>query len=70
MSGNAVPAAQNMRGADITLRFKPKNNVNAEVLGLVQSVQSYVGGALALTPAASTRAIPAADAKAINTGKG
>jgi hypothetical protein len=69
-SGDPLPAAQGVRGADITLRFKPNNDVNAELLGLTQSVQSYVGGALALTPAAATRAIPAADAKAINTGKG
>ena len=68
--GNPVPAAQKMRGADITLRFKPNNDVNAELIGLTQSVQSYVGGALALTPAAATRAIPAAAAKPINTGKG
>jgi hypothetical protein len=69
-SGNPIPAAQNVRGADITLKFKPNNDVNAELIGLTQSVQSYVGGALALTPAAATRAIPAADAKPINTGKG
>src|SRR5262249_29386817 len=30
-NGNPVPAAQNVRGADITLRFKPNNNVNAEL---------------------------------------
>jgi hypothetical protein len=69
-NGNPVPVAQNVRGADITLKFKPNNNVNAELIGLTQSVQSYVAGALALTPAAATRAIPTADAKPINTGKG
>jgi Domain of unknown function (DUF4157) len=69
-AGAAVPAAQNVRGADITLRFKPNTEVNAELLGLTQSVQSFVAGALAPTPAAATRAIPAADAKAINTGAG
>ena len=68
--GNAVPAAQNARGADITLRFKPNSQVNAELLGLSQSVQSYVAGALAPTPAAATRGIPAADAVSINTGRG
>lgn len=68
--GNPLPTAQGWRGANITLTFKPNSNVNAELLGLTQSVQSYVGGALALTPAAATRAIPAKDARAINTGKG
>jgi hypothetical protein len=70
VSGDPVPAAQGVRGADITLRFKPNNGVDAELIGLTQSVQSYVAGALALSAAAATRAIPAADAKAINTGKG
>lgn len=69
-TGNPVPAAQNLRGADITLKFKPNNDVNAKLIGLTQSVQSYVGGALALTPAAATRAIPASAAKPINTGTG
>ncbi len=69
-SGNPTPAVQGVRGADVTIKFKPNNDVNAERLGLTQSVQSYVGGALSLTPAAATRAIPAADAKGINTGKG
>ena len=69
-AGAPLPAAQNVRGADITLRFKPNIGVNAELLGLTQSVQSFVAGALAPTPAAATRAIPAADAKAINTGPG
>jgi len=69
-SGNPVPAAQKVRGADITLRFKPNNAVDSELIGLTQSVQSYVGGALALTPAAATRAIPGAGAKPTNTGPG
>jgi hypothetical protein len=69
-SGNLFPAAQGVRGADITLRFTPNNSVNATLIGLTQSVQSYVAGGLALTPAAATRAIPAAQAKAINTGPG
>jgi hypothetical protein len=69
-SGNPQPAAQGWRGADITLRFRPNNSVDAMQIGLTQSVQAYVAGGLALTPAAATRAIPAADAKAINTGHG
>jgi uncharacterized protein DUF4157 len=70
VSGAAVPAAQGMRGADIALRFKPNFSVNAERIGLTQTVQSFVAGALAPTPAAATRAIPAADAKPLNTGAG
>jgi hypothetical protein len=37
---------------------------------LTQSVQAFVAGAPNLTPAAATRAIPAADAKAATTGAG
>jgi len=68
--GSPLPAAVGARGVDITLRFKPGAVVDAELIGLTQSVQAFVRGAPNLTPAAATRAIPAADAKSINTGKG
>ena len=69
-AGTAQPAAENWRGADIKVRFKPNNLVDAEQIGLTQSVQSIVGGATNLTPGAAARPIPAADAKSINTGPG
>jgi hypothetical protein len=59
-----APAAQNWRGADITLKFKPGIIANAEQIGLSQSVTSVVGGKTNLTPGAAARPIPAADAKA------
>ena len=58
------------RGADIKVRFKPNDFVDAEQIGLMQSVQSIVGGATNLTPGAAARPIKAADAKPINTGPG
>ena len=54
----------------MTLRFKPKDPVDAESIGLTQSVQAFVNNAPNMTPAASTRAIPAADAIPLNTGPG
>jgi hypothetical protein len=66
----ARPAAENWRGADIKVRFKPNTSVDAEQIGLTQSVQSLVGGTTNLTPGAAARAIPAADAKSLNTGPG
>lgn len=69
-SGTAVPAAWGMRGLDIDLTFKPNNDVDAELIGLTQSVQAFVSNAPNLTPAAATRAIPAADAIPLNTGAG
>jgi hypothetical protein len=68
--GNAYPAAANVRGADIKLKFKPNATVDAEEIGLVQSVQSYVAGAPNLTVGAQARNIKSADAKPINTGAG
>ena len=65
-----TPQPQQNRGADITLKFTPNKSVNAMLIGLSQSVQSFVAGALAPTPAAATRMIPAAEAKPINTGPG
>ena len=66
----ARPAAENWRGADIKVRFKPNAFVDAEQIGLTQSVQSLVGGTTNLTPGAAARPIPAADAKPLNTGPG
>ena len=57
------PPAENWRGVDITLKFKPSNLVDAELIGLSQSVTSVVGGKTNLTPGAAARPIPAADAK-------
>lgn len=68
--GHPRPPAQGWRGANIKLKFTPKPWVDATLIGLTQSVQSFVAGGLSLTPAAATRAIPAAEAKAINTGPG
>lgn len=67
---NPVPPAANARGADIKLKFKPNATVNAEEIGLVQSVQSYVANTPNLTPGAKTRDIKSADAKPLNTGPG
>ena len=53
--GKATPAAWEMRGVDIDLKFRPNEKVDAELIGLVQSVQSYVDNKLAPTPAAATR---------------
>lgn len=63
-----VQTAAGVRGVDIKLRFTPRSNVDAELIGLTQSVQAFVNNAPNLTPAAATRAIPAADAININTG--
>ena len=69
-NGNPLPAAVGARGLDIKLKFKPNALVDAETIGLTQSVQAFVNNAPRMTPAASTRAIPAADAIPINTGPG
>lgn len=63
-----APAAQNWRGVDITLKFKPSGLVDAELIGLTQSVQSHVGGKPNLTPGAAARPISAADAKPTGVG--
>ncbi|HEX3044671.1 MAG TPA: hypothetical protein VHY08_07935 [Bacillota bacterium] len=70
MSGNPTSTAWGMRGVDITLKFTPNDNVNAELIGLTQSVQAFVNNKPNLTPAASTRAIPSTDAIKIKTGPG
>ena len=68
--GTVYPAATGVRGLNMELKFKPNDLVDAELIGLTQSVQAFVAGAPNLTPSAATRAIPAGDAEAINTGAG
>jgi hypothetical protein len=70
LTGSPVPAAQGMRGVDIDLRFKPNADVDATLIGLTQTAQTYIGGAPQIVPAAATRSIAAGDAEAINTGTG
>ncbi|PZV14292.1 MAG: hypothetical protein DCF22_09195 [Leptolyngbya sp.] len=62
--------ALGVRGVDVTLKFTPGDSVDAELIGLTQSVQAFVNNAPNLTPAAATRAIPSKDAIGINTGTG
>ena len=69
-SGSAAPAADGWRGVDITLKFHPNDTVNAELIGLTQTAQTIAGGTPQILPAAASRAIPAADAKPLNTGPG
>jgi Domain of unknown function (DUF4157) len=44
-NGTAYPAAMGIRGADITLKFTPNANVNAQLIGLTQTAQSVSNGA-------------------------
>ena len=69
-TGTKRPAADGWRGVDIKLKFKPNATVDAELIGLTQTAQSYKGGSPNILPAAASRAIPAADAKPLNTGAG
>jgi hypothetical protein len=70
-NGRAFPAAAGVRGVDMKLKFTPGNNVNAELIGLTQSVQAFVGGAASYTnPTNTAMSITAADAIGINTGAG
>ena len=55
---------------DIELRFKPAPTVDAESIGLTQSVIAFVNNAPSMTPSQAAVAIPAADAKANATGPG
>jgi hypothetical protein len=57
---NPEPGA---RGVDIMLRFTPNDSVDAELIGLTQTVQTVVGGELAVKPDRAARSIPAEDAK-------
>lgn len=70
-TGKTYPAATGVRGVDIKLKFTPNKNVNAQLIGLTQSVQAFVGGAASFTdPTKKGRSIDSKDAKSINTGKG
>jgi len=69
-SGTTFDPSVGVRGADIKLKFTPNTTVDAEIIGLTQSVQAMIGGSPNLTPSAATRAIPAKDAQALNTGPG
>jgi hypothetical protein len=40
-----LPAADGMRGVDMTLRFTPNAAVNAELIGLTQTAQTIIAGA-------------------------
>ena len=64
-----APAAQNWRGVDITLKFKPSGLVDAELIGLTQSVQSHVGGKPNLTAGAAARPISAATPNRRESGR-
>lgn len=63
-----VPAGA--RGVDITLRFKPGSSVDAELIGLTQSVISFVKGAPSMTASQASVAISSKDAITVNTGPG
>lgn len=43
-NGTVYPASAGIRGADITLKFTPNANVNAELIGLTQTAQSVSNG--------------------------
>ena len=68
--GTKYPAAAGVRGADIVVRFKPDTTVDAELIGLSQSVLAFVAGAPSMTPSQAAVAIPKADAETVNTGPG
>jgi hypothetical protein len=58
-----------MAGAEIKIRFKPKDGVDAELIGLTQSVRTMRNNAVSYPgkdPWYANRAISAADAKAID----
>ena len=69
-AGKAYPAASGVRGVHMELKFKPNAAVDAELIGLTQSVLAFVSGAPSMTPSQKAVAIPAADAKSAGTGPG
>jgi hypothetical protein len=70
-NGTVYPASMGVRGVDITLKFTPNTNVDAELIGLTQSVQAFVNGTASYTnPTNQAMSITAATAKSINTGTG
>lgn len=70
-NGNPKPAAAGIRGAEMELRFKPDaSTVDAELIGLTQSVLAFISGAPSMTPSQAAVAIPHAEAKDAGTGPG
>lgn len=69
-STGPLPASVGLRGAEIELRFKPGPTVDAETIGLTQSVISFVNNAPSMTPSQAAVAIPAGQAKPAGTGPG
>jgi len=69
-TGTPVAAAAGVRGLDIKLKFKPMDPVDAELIGLTQTAQTFVAAAPQIVPAATSRSIPAGDAKPISSGAG
>lgn len=69
--GNIFPAARGVRGVDIKLKFRPNANVDAELIGLTQSVQSIIAGKPSYSDATrKSRSIKSKDAIGIGTGPG
>ena len=66
--GKAFPAAAGVRGVNIKLAFKPGNQVDAEEIGMTQSVTSVVVGKPQLSAGAAQRPISAGDAKPTGVG--
>src|SRR5687768_1502027 len=64
--GGPLPPAEGWRGMDIHLTFTPGKAVDAESIGLTQTVQSVAGGA----PEVGPRGIPGTEAKPIPGRKG
>lgn len=70
-NGVSYPASMGVRGVDMKLKFTPGANVDAELIGLTQSVQAFIGSSASFAnPTAQARAIGSADAISINTGTG
>lgn len=58
-----------VRGIDIVLKFDPGDNVDADKIGLVQSVQAVVDGSTSFTdPTKESRAIDDTEAEELDTG--
>jgi Domain of unknown function (DUF4157) len=70
-NGAKYPSHLGIRGVDMKLKFTPENNVDAELIGLTQSVQAFVSGSASYTnPTNKSMSIKSADAININTGSG
>lgn len=63
----AQPAGLNYRGVDITMNFKPKPTVDAELIGLTQTANSIqLGSIVAASPTTAGRSINSTDARSVN----